>query len=71
LLDVVHRSWPTPLAEAVRRAGSTVIDGLPMLVHQAAHQVELQTGCTPAPLTAMRKAAEAALSEVTHEHRAL
>ncbi|MFD4335864.1 shikimate dehydrogenase [Streptomyces anulatus] len=65
LLDVVYRPWPTPLAGAARRAGSTVIGGLPMLLHQAARQVELQTSRTPAPLAAMRKAAKAALGEVT------
>lgn len=48
LLDVVYRPWPTPLALAAIRAGSTVIGGLPMLIHQAARQVELQTGHTPA-----------------------
>lgn len=64
LLDVVYRPWPTPLARAARRAGSTVIGGLPMLVHQAARQVELQTGRTPAPLPAMRAAAEHALRDI-------
>ncbi|WP_406002385.1 hypothetical protein [Streptomyces sp. NBC_00829] len=35
-----------------------------MLVHQAARQVELQTDLTPAPLPAMRAAAEQALGAV-------
>ncbi|MHC3393949.1 shikimate dehydrogenase [Streptomyces lavendulocolor] len=65
LLDVVYRPWPTPLALAAIRAGSTVIGGLPMLIHQAARQVELQTGHTPAPLPAMRTAAEDALGPLT------
>ncbi|MDJ0344190.1 shikimate dehydrogenase [Streptomyces sp. H10-C2] len=65
LLDVVYRPWPTPIAQAARRAGSPVIGGLPMLCHQAARQVELQTGHHPAPLPAMREAAERALREVT------
>ncbi|KUN17641.1 hypothetical protein AQJ11_37930 [Streptomyces corchorusii] len=65
LLDVVYRPWPTPLAQAAIRAGSTVIGGLPMLIHQAARQVELQTGHTPAPLSAMRTAAEDALGPRT------
>ncbi|MER0445700.1 shikimate dehydrogenase [Streptomyces sp. Edi4] len=65
LLDVVYWPWPTPLAQAARRAGSTVIGGLMMLVHQAARQVELQAGRTPAPLAAMRKAAEGALGTLT------
>lgn len=62
LLDVVYRPWPSPLALAAAQAGSTVAGGLPMLVHQAARQVELQTGRT-APLAAMRSAAEQALGQ--------
>ncbi|GAA3733273.1 shikimate dehydrogenase [Salinactinospora qingdaonensis] len=61
LLDVVYRPCPTPIAQAAQRAGSTVIGGLPMLIHQAARQVELQTGHSPAPIAAMREAAEGAL----------
>ncbi|MEU9337913.1 shikimate dehydrogenase [Streptomyces sp. NPDC048290] len=61
LLDVVYRPWPTALAQAARRTGATVIGGLPMLLHQAARQVELQTGHSPAPLPAMRAAAGHAL----------
>lgn len=56
VVDVVYRPWPTPVAKAARQAGSTVISGLSMLIHQAARQVELQTGQVPAPLTAIRKA---------------
>jgi shikimate 5-dehydrogenase len=33
-----------------------------MLVHQAARQIELQTGHAPAPIPAIRQAAELALS---------
>ncbi|WP_329020976.1 shikimate dehydrogenase [Streptomyces sp. NBC_01601] len=62
LLDVVYRPWPTPIARAAQEAGSTVVGGLPMLLHQAARQVELQTGRGPAPLDAMRRAAERALA---------
>ncbi|MFE3629374.1 shikimate dehydrogenase [Streptomyces goshikiensis] len=62
LLDVVYRPWPTPIALAAGQAGSTVISGLPMLIHQAARQVELQTGQSPVPLSAMREAAKHALS---------
>jgi shikimate dehydrogenase len=61
LLDVVYRPWPSRLAYAAAQAGSTVTSGLPMLLHQAARQVELQTGRTPAPLAAMRREAEHAL----------
>ncbi|MFI1965317.1 shikimate dehydrogenase [Streptomyces pathocidini] len=56
LLDVVYRPWPTALATAAERAGRRVVGGLPMLVHQAAQQLRLQTG-RPAPLEAMRQAA--------------
>lgn len=62
LFDVVYAPWPTRLARAVVAAGGTVVGGLPMLVHQAARQVELMTGCARAPLAAMRKAAEAAVA---------
>jgi shikimate dehydrogenase len=61
LLDVVYAPWPTRLADAAERAGSTVVGGLPMLVHQAAGQVELFTGA-PAPVAVMRAAGEQALA---------
>ena len=57
LLDVVYHPWPTPLAQAAMAAGSAVASGHAMLLHQAAAQVELMTG-KPAPLEAMREAAE-------------
>jgi shikimate dehydrogenase len=59
LLDVVYDGWPTPLAKAAAATRATVVDGLAMLVHQAARQVELMTG-RPAPLAAMQSAADAA-----------
>jgi shikimate dehydrogenase len=55
LLDVVYAPWPTPLAAVYTQAGGTVVGGAAMLLHQAAAQVELMTGC-PAPLEAMRAA---------------
>ena len=61
LLDVVYHPWPTPLARAAAAAGSAVASGHAMLLHQAAAQVELMTG-KPAPLEAMREAAEAELA---------
>jgi shikimate-5-dehydrogenase len=61
LLDVVYHPWPTPLAQAAAAAGSTVVSGYAMLLHQAAAQVELMTG-KPAPLEAMREAGERELA---------
>ena len=61
LLDVVYSPWPTPLAAAAEAAGSIVVGGLAVLVHQAARQVELMTG-REAPLAAMREAGEKALT---------
>jgi shikimate dehydrogenase len=55
LLDVVYHPWPTRLAEAGAAAGSVVVNGYSMLLHQAAAQVELMTGM-PAPVEAMRAA---------------
>jgi shikimate dehydrogenase len=61
ILDVVYHPWPTALALAAARAGSTVASGFAMLLYQAAAQVELMTG-KPAPLEAMRAAGEAELA---------
>ena len=60
VLDVVYHPWPTPLAQAAA-AGSVVVSGYSMLLHQAAAQVELMTG-KPAPLTHMRTVGEAELT---------
>lgn len=62
LLDVVYASWPTPLAQSLIGRGRVVIDGLDMLVHQAARQVELMTGAVPGAETieAMASAARTA-----------
>jgi shikimate dehydrogenase len=61
VFDVVYDPWPTPLAHAAAAAGSVVVSGFAMLLHQAAAQVELMTG-KPAPLEAMRAAGEAELA---------
>jgi shikimate dehydrogenase len=45
LFDVLYHPWPTPLAGAWERAGGIVLGGLDLLIHQAALQVELMTGC--------------------------
>ena len=62
LLDVVYAGWPTPLARAGSGAGMTVVSGLDMLVHQAAEQFTLFTGCE-APVEAMAAAGRAALGQ--------
>jgi len=55
LLDVIYAPWPTALATSAFAAGCRVVGGLPVLLHQAAAQVELMTG-RPAPVVAMRDA---------------
>ncbi|WP_405138538.1 shikimate dehydrogenase [Nocardia sp. NBC_01388] len=55
VLDAIYNPWPTPLAEAVTRAGHTVISGLDMLLNQAYDQVEQFTG-KPAPRAEMAAA---------------
>ena len=60
LLDVVYNPWPTQLAASWGVAGGTIVSGLSMLLHQAAHQVTLMTG-EPAPVAQMREALNAEL----------
>lgn len=55
LLDAIYDPWPTPLAQAVTRAGGEVISGLQMLLNQAFSQVEQFTG-RPAPRQQMAAA---------------
>jgi shikimate dehydrogenase len=59
--DLVYHPLETPLLLAARAAGARTVDGLGMLVHQAALQVELWTGRKP-PIEAMRAAALAELA---------
>jgi len=59
LLDVVYDPWPTALADAWLARGGEVVDGVQMLLHQAAAQVVLMTG-RDAPVDAMRAALAAA-----------
>ena len=54
--DLVYVPRPTPWLAAAAAAGATTVDGLGMLVHQAAEQLELWTG-TPAPVDVMWRAA--------------
>lgn len=68
VFDVVYAHWPTALGRAAAEAGAVVVGGLPMLVHQAARQVELMTGVDrlpPEAVAAMRAAGEAALGDRT------
>jgi shikimate dehydrogenase len=61
VVDLVYHPLETPMLRAARDRGAQVVDGLGMLVHQAALQVETWTG-RPAPMTAMRAAARDHLS---------
>lgn len=62
VFDVVYDPWPTPLAtSATETAGRVLVNGLDLLVHQAALQFEIFTG-VPAPLAVMRTAGERALA---------
>jgi shikimate dehydrogenase len=59
-LDLVYGPADTPFLAAARARGATALDGLGMLVAQAGLAWTRWTG-QPAPITAMRAAAEAAL----------
>jgi shikimate dehydrogenase len=58
VFDVVYDPWPTPLAAHAERAGTTLVAGLDLLVHQAVLQLQLMTGTTESPLRTMRAAGE-------------
>jgi shikimate dehydrogenase len=57
--DLVYSPRPTPWLAAAAARGATTLDGLGMLVHQAAVQIAWWTG-SAAPVEAMWRAAEAA-----------
>jgi len=61
VFDVAYDPWPTRLAASARAAGSTVVGGFELLLHQAARQVKLMTGCA-APVSEMRAAGLAELA---------
>lgn len=63
LFDVSYHPWPTSLAVAASNAGTELLSGLDLLAHQAALQVEMMTGRSPAPLAAMRAAAREELAD--------
>jgi shikimate dehydrogenase len=58
--DLVYHPAITPLLQAAAEQGAATLNGLGMLVHQAARAFELWTGERP-PIPAMRAAAEAEL----------
>jgi shikimate dehydrogenase len=51
-VDLVYEPRPTPWLSTAAAAGASTLDGLGMLVHQAAAQIRLWTG-ESAPLDAM------------------
>ncbi|MCU1392479.1 MAG: aroE [Ilumatobacteraceae bacterium] len=59
--DLVYHPLETSLLAAARACGAQAVDGLGMLVHQAALQQQLWTGIRPDPV-AMRVAAERELA---------
>lgn len=61
VLDVVYDPPTTPLLTAAASAGRRPVPGFALLLHQAARQVELMTGCAAVPVEAMRAAGLAAL----------
>jgi shikimate dehydrogenase len=58
VIDLVYAPRPTPWLAAAGAAGATTVDGLGMLVHQAAAQLELWTGLQ-APVDVMWRAVAA------------
>ncbi|MDP9072258.1 MAG: shikimate dehydrogenase [Actinomycetota bacterium] len=60
VVDLVYHPAITPLVEAARQRGATAVNGLSMLIHQAASAFRLWTGEDP-PLEAMSAAAVGAL----------
>ena len=65
--ELVVNPVETALVLAARAAGCAVVDGVGMLVHQAAAAFEAWTGCS-APVAAMAEAARAELRDREDEH---
>ena len=61
VIDLVPTAAPTPLVKRARAAGAAVIDGLPMLLQQAASSFRIWTG-QDAPIDVMRAALYASVS---------
>ena len=62
VVDLVYHPTETPFLREAAKRGARTVNGLPMLVHQAARQFEMWTGLA-APVGAMRAALEAKLAE--------
>jgi shikimate dehydrogenase len=60
VVDLVYEPVETGLLAAARAAGATAVDGVGMLVHQAAHAFRWWTG-VDAPVAVMERAAREAL----------
>lgn len=61
VVDLIYSPTETVLLEEARRRGARAVNGIGMLVHQAAHQIHIWTGST-APVAQMRAAAERELA---------
>jgi shikimate dehydrogenase len=61
VVDLIYHPATTPLLVAARERGATAVNGLGMLIHQAAHAFRLWTGEEPV-LGAMSAAAVADLT---------
>jgi shikimate dehydrogenase len=64
VVDLVYEPLETGLLAAARSAGARAVDGVGMLVHQAAHAFHLWTG-VESPVGVMEAAARAALEAKT------
>jgi shikimate dehydrogenase len=62
VFDLVYHPPHTALLEAARERGAPAVNGLGMLIHQAAHAFRLWTGEDP-PLEVMSAAAIRAISQ--------
>jgi shikimate dehydrogenase len=67
VMDIIYDPFETRLLRMARERGCTAINGIPMLINQAAEQFRLWTGVDP-PLSAMHKAIEEALSKRHEAH---
>jgi shikimate dehydrogenase len=68
VVDLIYTPRSTPLLNEARARGALAVNGLGMLIHQAALQFRLWTGEEP-PLEAMSAAAVAALAHQDHDPR--